>query len=201
MAELSLHDLGAYELMQILHELHKMGYQKLRWMSYMTPNGCALRCHITIQDNLYGYWGIVELNPDICFWMSYSQMTTGADIQPYLDLFIRKYQSLLNRGKGEDDEYVSWFNDLLREAAKGNTPIYDGEFWSLPVGKIEVGSKIYSAPPMTMRIISWNIDGIKAHFDDLKTLISKHSPEIICLQKVKDIKNSTEFEIDGYVRQ
>ena len=47
MAGIKLENLGAYELMQILHELHKLGYQKLRWMSYMAPTGLALRCHIT----------------------------------------------------------------------------------------------------------------------------------------------------------
>ncbi len=32
MTESKLKTLGAYELMKILHELHKLGYQKLRWM-------------------------------------------------------------------------------------------------------------------------------------------------------------------------
>ena len=52
MAESKLKNLGAYELMQILHELHKLGYQKLRWMSYMAPTGLSLRCHITTQDHI-----------------------------------------------------------------------------------------------------------------------------------------------------
>lgn len=37
MTDSKLKNLGAFELMQILHELHKLGYQKLRWMSYMAP--------------------------------------------------------------------------------------------------------------------------------------------------------------------
>lgn len=52
MSESKLKNLGAYELMQILHELHKLGYQKLRWMSYMAPSGLSLHCHITTQDHI-----------------------------------------------------------------------------------------------------------------------------------------------------
>lgn len=44
--------LGALEFMLILQELHRRGYQKLRWYSYMSPNGVALRCHITTADNI-----------------------------------------------------------------------------------------------------------------------------------------------------
>lgn len=36
MNESKLPKIGVYELMQVLHELHNMGYQKLRWMSYGT---------------------------------------------------------------------------------------------------------------------------------------------------------------------
>lgn len=200
MDEVNLHDLGAYELMQVLHELHGMGYQRLRWMSYMSPNGGALRCHITIQDNLCGNSEIIEFNPEMCFSTSVGKMTTGHDIKPYLELFVRKYAALLRRGKGSDEEYVRWFDGLLRQAAKGETPVYYGEFWDLPLGMIRVGNGTYPAPPMTMRIVSWNIDGVKAHFDDLKKLVAQYSPEIICLQKVKDVKCSKEFEIEGYVR-
>lgn len=52
MSESKLENLGAYELMQILHELHKLGYQKLRWMSYMAPTGLSLCYHITTQDHI-----------------------------------------------------------------------------------------------------------------------------------------------------
>ena len=38
--------------MKILHELHKLGYQKFRWMSYMASTGLSLRCHITTQDHI-----------------------------------------------------------------------------------------------------------------------------------------------------
>lgn len=202
MGKRDLHNLGAYELMQILHELHNLGYQKLRWMSYMAPTGLSLRCHITTQDHICTNREIVfagDLNEIWC--TSTGAMTTGEDIKPLVKTFMEENPRLLEIGKGCDTEYVKWFNKLLSFAATGQTPIYYEEFWSLPVGRIKVGQYTMPTPPTTMRLISWNIDGIKAHFDALKNLVSKYSPEAMCLQKVKDIKDSPEFEIEGYKRE
>lgn len=49
-----------------------------------------------------------------------------------------------------------------------------------------------------MRIISWNINGINAHFDALKTLVHRYKPDILCLQKVKCTKGIEPFPIRGY---
>lgn len=43
-----------------------------------------------------------------------------------------------------------------------------------------------------MRIISWNINGIKAHFEALCDLVARYNPDIVRLQKVK-----SKSEIDG----
>lgn len=201
MTESNIKTLGVYELMQILHELHKLGYQKLRWMSYMAPTGLSLRCHITTQDHIC-------VNQEICFdgdgnevWCtSNSVMTTGDDIKPLVEIFMRENPRLLEIGKGEDSEYVEWFAKLLSLAADGQAPVFYGEYWSEPMGRIKVGKGTMPTPPTTMRLISWNIDGIKAHFEALKQLIIDYSPEVICLQKVKDIKDSPEFEMEGYQR-
>lgn len=202
MADIKLKNLGVYELMQILHELHKLGYHKLRWMSYMSPNGCCLRCHITTQDHICANREIVFAGDSNEIWcISTGAMTTGEDIKPLVKTFMNENPRLLEIGKGEDVEYVEWFNKLLSFAAKGQTPVFYGEYWSLPVGHIKVGQYTMPTPPTTMRLISWNIDGIKAHFESLKKLIREYSPEIICLQKVKDIKDSPEFEIEGYKRE
>lgn len=50
----------------------------------------------------------------------------------------------------------------------------------------------------TFRIISWNIDGIKAHFAALKQLVADHDPDILCLQKFKCSGDPSPFELPGY---
>ena len=196
------HKLGVYEIMKILHELHKLGYQKLRWMSYMAPTGLSLRCNITTQDHICANREIVfGGDPNEIWCTSIGAMTTGEDIKPLVKTFMYENPRLLEIGKGNDPEYVEWFNKLLYFAAEGQMPVFYGEYWSLPMGHIKVGQYKMPTPPTTMRLISWNIDGIKAHFEALKNLINEYSPEIICLQKVKDIKDSPEFEINGYKRE
>lgn len=202
MVKNNLKKLGAYELMQILHELHMLGYQRLRWMSYMSPNGCCLRCHITTQDHICANRDIVFAgDPNEIWCTSTGAMTTGEDIKPLVKTFMDENPRLLEIGKGVDSEYVEWFDRLLSYAAKGQAPIYYGEYWSLPLGLIRVGEQTMPVPPATMRLISWNIDGIKAHFEALMKLIAKYSPEVISLQKVKDINNSADLEIEGYRRE
>ncbi|MBD5336672.1 MAG: hypothetical protein HDR95_05110 [Bacteroides sp.] len=49
-----------------------------------------------------------------------------------------------------------------------------------------------------MDIISWNINGIKRHYDELKELAMTYSPDFICLQKVRCDNGREEFTIDGY---
>ncbi len=202
MTESKLKTLGAYELMKILHELHKLGYQKLRWMSYMAPTGLSLRCHITTQDHIIVNQEInFDNNQGEVWFTSVGTMTTGEDITPLVKTFMEENTRLLEIGKGQDPEYVEWFNKLLSLAANGQTPVFYGEYWTVPIGHIKVGKETMPTPPTKLRLISWNIDGIKAHFASLKKLVDEYSPEVICLQKVKDIKDSPEFEIKGYKRE
>lgn len=51
--DFQLHSLGTLDLMQLLHEHHLHGFQKLRWMSYMAPKGIYLRCHIAHKKRIY----------------------------------------------------------------------------------------------------------------------------------------------------
>lgn len=202
MSQSRLHQQGVLELMQILHELHKLGYQKLRWASFMAPSGLSLRCYITTQDHICANREIVIAEGNNEVWSTSTRtMTTGENIKPLVEAFMNENPRLLEIGRGDDHEYVEWFNKLLSFATEGQPPVFYGEYWSLPMGRVKAGEYTMPTPPTTIRLISWNIDGIKAHFEALKNLVKEYSPEIICLQKVKDINDSPEFEIEGYKRE
>lgn len=49
-----------------------------------------------------------------------------------------------------------------------------------------------------MRIISWNINGITRHYDELIELANRYLPDIICLQKVKSKDGIDEFPLYGF---
>lgn len=190
--------LGALEFMLILQELHRRGYQKLRWYSYVSPNGCALRCHITTQDNIRGNHNLMRMEDGYAWWCSTGRESSGEDYSRYVDYFMKEIPRLLEKGKGEDPDYVEWFNKVVEKAKNNEFPEFTGEWYEAPLGKIEVGDKIYPAPPMTMRIVSWNIDGVKTHFDGLQQLVRKYDPDIICLQKLKCSGSVKPYELDGY---
>lgn len=193
--------LGVLELMQLLQELHKLGYQKLRWFSYMSLNGCCLRCHITIQSQICAHHEVMwDPENELVFGLSRGEMRTGVDICPYICRFMTDFPQLIKASKGEDPEYIDWFSRLLHYAEKDEAPVFYGEWWTLPLGLIRVGKQTMPTPPTRLRMISWNIDGIKAHFDALEELVAIYNPDIICLQKVKDSKESPEFNLVGYDR-
>ncbi len=196
-----LQEMGVLQLMQMLQELHRRGSQKLRWFSCIATNGCALRCHITTQDNIRCNREIYSVNADCCLGISISRPDSGNDGRRYADCFERDMPRLLEKGRGKDREYVYWFNQIVYEALKGKLPSFYGEWWVASLGRIKVGDNIIPGPPMTMRIISWNIDGINAKFEALKKLVADHDPDVICLQKVKDINCSKEFSLYGYIRK
>lgn len=49
-----------------------------------------------------------------------------------------------------------------------------------------------------MDIISWNINGLKSSFDELKELSKTYSPDFICLQKVRCNNDREQYKLDGY---
>lgn len=49
-----------------------------------------------------------------------------------------------------------------------------------------------------MRIISWNINGLARHYEELRELPEGYHPDVICLQKVKSKEGVDGFPIDGY---
>lgn len=193
---------GIVELMQLLQELHKLGYQKLRWFSYVSPNGCALRCYITTHDNIFANREIVNFSDGYVWTLSPGQMSSGNDMKPLVGNFIEGISPLLlEKGKGIDEEYVNWFNGIVKRAVTDNEfPLFNGEYFSAPLGHIIIGKNMCRTPPMKLRLISWNIDGLKARFDTLKRICLEYSPDIICLQKVKDSKCSKECNLEGYNR-
>lgn len=77
---------------------------------------------------------------------------------------------------------------------------YGGEFFDAPLGISKVMGSVSQCLPMTLRLISWNIDGIKAKFEALTKLVADYNPDILCLQKVKDTKCSKELDLPRYLR-
>ena len=111
--------LGVLQYMLMLQELHRRGFQKLRWMSYMSPNGCAMRCHITTEDNLWDNYEIKVFSKVWC--TSTSNADSGVyEIGAYMHDFMGNLGvELLEKGSGKDAEYVKWYNKIVEYAQHG----------------------------------------------------------------------------------
>lgn len=117
-----LQNASGLDLMLMLDKLHKMGYEKLRWFSYMAPNACALRCHITLATNICCERNIVSFDEDKVFGMSVGCFDTHADIDEMAKAFLETFPQLSKAGKGKDARYRAWYKELLRLAKKGRAP-------------------------------------------------------------------------------
>lgn len=141
--------IGVLEAMMLLQKLHRQGYQKLRWYSYMAPNGLYLRCHITIEDNFRyskGFVDIKDMREDNTWWASFNQASSKIDINTIVDEFKGELNSFIEAGKGVDEEYVHWFDSLVEEAKKGCFPEYQAEFVEFQPYSVLVNGKFIKMP-------------------------------------------------------
>lgn len=143
--------LGVVQYMLILQELHKQGYQKLRWFSYWAPSGCCLRCHFTMQDNICMRGGeLKHCDTQHAWCISTGQADTKIyDVAPYVDEVKRDMHTFLDNCKGCDAAYVAWFNGIVEKAKEGYMPSYGGEYWNALLGQMKMGERSYPCPPFT----------------------------------------------------
>ena len=117
--QFSDHTLGAIDVILMLEELHRRGYERLRFFGYTSPNGMAYRVHIAHRDAMRenGY----ELEGDPIWYMAVGSNSCGVTPETLADEFLREYADHpdVNRAKAEDPEYVQWFARVADLARKG----------------------------------------------------------------------------------
>lgn len=91
----------AQRVLLMVHELHKLGYQKLRIAPGMSPSGCSWRCSITHVGNILPSHGAMLSNWD-------------EDVAPYTS--------------GQQNAYFGW-EDAAQDTARG-APLGSPEPWS-----------------------------------------------------------------------
>lgn len=133
---------------------------------------------------------------DYLFSTSVDSFKKQSEIEKLAIAFLDTFPRLALAGKGKDSRYRIWYKELLALALKGAVPKYYDDFWDVPFGFIKVGCDIFPAHPGTLKLISWNIDGLKAKWTSLQELIEGYSPDVICLQKVK--YSGAAIDINGY---
>jgi hypothetical protein len=133
----------AVRVLAMVGELHKVGYQKLRVMPYMSPSGIHWRCEIGPANFFYRNPGAI-LAPKFSMTFDDNDQAkatiarySSADENRYFgwddakmdnarslaDKFIKRFCVLADSGKGWDYRYAGWYEHLLGLAEAGWLPV------------------------------------------------------------------------------
>lgn len=141
---------GAYEIIMMLDNLHKRGYEQLRILPGLAPSGCSWRWMIypkvMMKDNAY-----LEQHSDYMYFEcpcgSTGEMKTGKDINLLADEFIELYEPYVSIADGEDVEYMEWYQQIVEMVKENNVPIAFADF---PIGqKWLCGKSVLEFPPFS----------------------------------------------------
>ncbi len=128
-------------VLQSVHELHKLGYQRVRIVPGMAPSGMHWRCSITHVGNILDTHGAMFMNQSVdAAHYSSSQETeyfgwtdaasdTAAELA---DKLIHRFSWIARNGHGRDWLYAGWYVEMLGLAEKGAFPIAYADWYEDP---------------------------------------------------------------------
>lgn len=137
----------------IVHDLHKMGYEQLRLKSVMSPSGMSWRWFIypkaLLADNYYRD----ECKGD---WLPIRTLhgSTGKDMPEggesvNADYVLRKHSDFIRMARGEDKDYVRWFQTIVDHAQQGDFPISYCEYYNAKEWQFMNSKEDLPYPPYT----------------------------------------------------
>jgi hypothetical protein len=142
----------------MVHELHKLGYQRLRIFPGMSGSGLHWRCSITHVGNILKTHGAMWKD----FYRESAHYSTGQDYN-YFDWrdaakdnarqlsvkFIERFPEIVERGRGIDWQYAGWYVQMLGFADRGAFPIAYGEWYEATDPRwLPTTEKLVSGLPM-----------------------------------------------------
>lgn len=110
-----------------IEEHHRMGYEKIRICPCTSPNGMAWRCTITTKENTSKKCGAMlagKYDEDETVRSNGNFKWNMMEMGPYDNAlkFVKVYPQIAAKGRGEDNEYASWFKTVVRECYHYNLP-------------------------------------------------------------------------------
>ena len=147
-----LQECSAYEIIMIIHELHQLGYEQLRLQAGLSPSGMSWRWRI-YPKVLMGDYNEFERDGEYVpfkgiFGSTGYGMPKSRNLVKAEDL-LRYYPDYFKLAKGEDKEYVNWFQTIVNHAQNGDFPISYAEFYSAEEWKFLSSKESLSYPPFT----------------------------------------------------
>jgi ribonuclease BN (tRNA processing enzyme) len=122
----------------MVHQLHELGYQRLRIGPGMSASGVYWRCAVTHVANIQEDNGALVLDEandtamyssgsgDHFFGWEDTSEDTPADLARK---FIERFPVIARLGRGDDENYAEWFQEVVRVVEAGGFP-YAYSDWS-----------------------------------------------------------------------
>ena len=125
----------------MVHELHKLGYQRLRISPGLSPSGAYWRCVVTPASNILTTHGALTRE----YFLHTARYTSGSEAA-YFDWadakrdtarelarkFILRFPTIAEQAQGRDHEYVGWYVEMLGLAERGALPIAYADWYGDP---------------------------------------------------------------------
>lgn len=106
----------------MVHELHKLGHQRLRISPGLAPDGCNWRCLVTHAANILRSHGamVKDFNVD-CATYSTGQSNNyfnwkdahNDTARQLATKFIERFPAIVKKGEGIDWQYAGWYVQML----------------------------------------------------------------------------------------
>lgn len=144
-------------VMEMLAKLHRLGYERLRLSSGISPTGLNWRYSVAPANQFEpnGYLLRGGLYPGAAFG------TTRGDDAPFgwegaehaaphelADHFLARFPEVAAAGRGPDASYVAWFDAALAASKPEGAPVMYGEYMDVAQdGFIMTGDKRIPLPP------------------------------------------------------
>jgi hypothetical protein len=143
----------------MVHELHKLGFQRLRIVPGMSPSGMNWRVNVTPISNILRSHGAMARE----FSRLSANYTSAMDnayfdwedarndtARELADKFLTRYPEIVEAARGQDWEYAGWYVEMLGAAERGALPISYAD-WNgqPPLGRLQTTSYdvMIPAPP------------------------------------------------------
>jgi len=144
----------------MVHELHKLGYQRIRIAPGMSPSGLHWRCSVTHVENTLRTNGALMrdwdqaahyTSPQQNHYFDWQDATTDT-ARELAAKFIGRFPHICDRGRGADWPYAGWFVQILGAAERGLVPIaYSDWDDDVPAGHLQtIALSGEPSPPVPM---------------------------------------------------
>ena len=130
---------AAFKILEVVKELHNRGYELIRICPSFATFVWSWRCFVSTKDNFDKKYGIMfeskELEKAFCYSSAalyeYFKGYNGkaATIKELADELLKRYPEFETKGKGQDSEYVKWYDKLFRYAKKGHFPYVMDDYY------------------------------------------------------------------------